>query len=459
MRCIVSTFLFSCAILAATTSCETTGVEAEEFGDAGPRDAALSDLSRGDTATQDRGRADGAGADAASTDAATADLERTDSAREDTARPDSNIPVDGCDVLPDFSPCAEGQGTCIGGLCYRVGSCDDARCNRAGPLVPLADTGQRVCHDVTMAEASCPAPGEDCFGQDAQYGWDTSHTSSERFSRSEGEQPVVQDNVTGLIWQGCMAGQSGSACTLGTAMTVPWTSALAFCDNLSWGGESDWTLPDYYELFSIVDLGVWNPAVDTTIFPASTSVDFWSTSTHATRADNAWCSNLGLGYVYDDPKTEQHHVRCVRARPAASPPRTLERSVPTADEAIVKDSVTDLVWQGCVAGLSGEDCQTGSASALNWPQALAYCEDLGWGGHDDWRLPDGKELQSIVETRRASPAINTTAFPATPAEQFWTSSVSVFYMGGSWEINFEDGNFNGGNPDHAMLVRCVRAGN
>ena len=31
-----------------------------------------------------------------------------------------------------------------------------------------------------------------------------------------------------------------------------------------------------------------------------------------------------------------------------------------------------------------------------WHDALAYCENLDLGGHDDWRLPNVKELQSIV---------------------------------------------------------------
>jgi Protein of unknown function (DUF1566) len=41
---------------------------------------------------------------------------------------------------------------------------------------------------------------------------------------------------------------------------------------------------------------------------------------------------------------------------------------------------------------------------LSWQQALAWCEDLTLAGHDDWRLPNAKELPSIVDYTRAPDA-------------------------------------------------------
>ena len=56
----------------------------------------------------------------------------------------------------------------------------------------------------------------------------------------------------------------------------------------------------------------------------------------------------------------------------------------------VTDEATGLMWQQA-NGSEGSDLQ------FSWRDALGYCEDLSLAGHDDWRLPDVKELQSIVE--------------------------------------------------------------
>ncbi len=42
-----------------------------------------------------------------------------------------------------------------------------------------------------------------------------------------------------------------------------------------------------------------------------------------------------------------------------------------------------------------------SEDTLDWGEALAYCEALDGAGHSDWRLPDAKELQSIVDYERS----------------------------------------------------------
>ena len=70
--------------------------------------------------------------------------------------------------------------------------------------------------------------------------------------------------------------------------------------------------------------------------------------------------------------------------------------------------------------------QQDSGDGMVWEDALAYCEDLSTGGHEDWRLPDVKELQSVVDYTQTSPAIDTDYFdlellPDTAAF-FWSST-------------------------------------
>ncbi|MBW2276802.1 MAG: DUF1566 domain-containing protein, partial [Deltaproteobacteria bacterium] len=136
--------------------------------------------------------------------------------------------------------------------------------------LPLSDTGQRLCYsDVNSID--CPGPGEAFYGQDSQYGWDTSFEPSARFTRdsSATAEPVVIDHVTGNTWQGCARGLTGAECSVGNVTTSPWSEAAPYCEGLSWGGHSDWRLPDRWELESIVDLGTFDPAIDTTAFPAT----------------------------------------------------------------------------------------------------------------------------------------------------------------------------------------------
>ena len=56
----------------------------------------------------------------------------------------------------------------------------------------------------------------------------------------------------------------------------------------------------------------------------------------------------------------------------------------------ITDEATGLMW-----------AQEDSGDSMNWESALSYCEDLTTAGYDDWRLPDVKELQSIVDYTRS----------------------------------------------------------
>jgi hypothetical protein len=122
----------------------------------------------------------------------------------------------------------------------------------------------------------------------------------------------------------------------------------------------------------------------------------------------------------------------------------------------VTDNATGLMWQRCSAGLSGSDCSSGSTQTRNWEAALSYCEDLSLAGHVDWRLPDVKELRSIVDNARYSPAIDTTAFPGTIAGGYWSSSTYANGTDSAWYVYFDNGNVNYSTKTNPNYVRCVR---
>lgn len=221
-----------------------------------------------------------------------------------------------CEIVT--APMDRSYDICISGVCRSPG-CGDAACNAPGPHFPLADTNQRGCYD-SSTSITCPSAGQSFYGQDAQYGWDATHAQTARYTRTEPatDQPIVQDNVTGLVWQGCPRGLKGNTCaTAAGPAKSDWSTALSYCDSLSWGGHTDWRLPDEYELDSIWDAGKTNPAIDTTAFPATPSDWFWSSSSHAEEGgySSGWTVAFEFGWLVSIGKDIEVSARCVRSGP------------------------------------------------------------------------------------------------------------------------------------------------
>ncbi len=130
----------------------------------------------------------------------------------------------------------------------------------------------------------------------------------------------------------------------------------------------------------------------------------------------------------------------------------------------VTDIVTGLMWKQCSQGLSGSDCSEGVIGAYNWQAAFKQAEGATDAGYTDWRLPNIKELVSLVALDRSSPSINISAFPNTPtivstsrSEFFWSSS--PYLHGGSddaWLVEFYRGSYLSRFRSSLYSVRLVR---
>ena len=121
-------------------------------------------------------------------------------------------------------------------------------------------------------------------------------------------------------------------------------------------------------------------------------------------------------------------------------------------------SLTGLMWKRCAQGLSGASCATGAATPMTWSAALAAAVADTTAGHSDWRLPNKKELESIVEFCGYSPAINQTLFPATPAWVFWSGSSYVPSPTSAWNVHFFYGFTFVYDKTYGLYVRLVRGG-
>lgn len=258
---------------------------------------------------------------------------------------------------------------------------------------------------------------------------------------------VVIDKVTGLMWQG----------------SYELSALAANCARLSLGGYHDWRVPTEIELYSLVDYTHQNPVIDTVAFPdiqqgdASpdgyssgyfVSSDYDSNAAYGLLGVSFGSGNIGGGLA-------STWVRCVRG-PARS--ATLLDHY-TIGNGIVTDNFTHLTWQRSV-----------DANAYAWLAAQNYCANLTLAG-GGWRVPSIKELATLVDLEApypgplgVEPAIDTHAFPDTPATQFWSSTPLVGQTESAWYVDFyiDDTWYGGGieldNEDAATpdRVRCVR---
>lgn len=137
---------------------------------------------------------------------------------------------------------------------------------------------------------------------------------------------------------------------------------------------------------------------------------------------------------------------CTQARTAEA------RFTVSANGAEVFDAKTGLTWQRCILGQTWKDgtCN-GSASKQSHKQAMTLAK-----AKDGWRLPTVKELATLVDTGLGTPAIDTTAFPATPATWFCTSSPYLGSANLAWYVDFGHGNSSPLNHEQRHPIRLVR---
>ncbi|NVN96272.1 MAG: DUF1566 domain-containing protein [Bacteroidetes bacterium] len=248
-----------------------------------------------------------------------------------------------------------------------------------------------------------PVLGEAFFGQDAQF----THTAPIYTKSSDGL--TVKDEVTGLTWQKTY--DSG---------TYYWASTQTVVDNLNnqkYGGYNDWRVPTIKELYSLWNGSVGWPYIDTEYFTITYSSEedlshtiFWSSDKYTGVLGNisgghgevagdklAFGVNFGTGHIkaYSISSGPKHQVRCVRGNLSYG-----VNLFQNNNDGTISDLATGLMWQ-----------QTDIGLGMDWEHALAYAQTLNnanYLGHNDWRLPNTKELQSLVDYTRSPYATNAT---------------------------------------------------
>lgn len=292
----------------------------------------------------------------------------------------------------------------------------------------VVDTGQKRCFSDTGQLLTPPRPGKAFYGQDAFY-------QGARPSYRDNGDGTISDLNTGLMWQK----------TPDLKNKRTFDRAVAGAKTFRLAGHSDWRLPTIKELYSLIDFRGCVTAVKPVAFIDTKHFDFvfgdesrgqriidaqyWSATQYVglTMRGNAtvFGVNFADGRIKGYPRYRMpgghggyQFVRYVRGNPKYGRNRFVDNKDQT-----ISDLATGLMWARADGG-----------KAMNWPEALAYCEGLRLSGCDDWRLPNAKELHTIVDYTRAPDARSAAArgaaidpiFKLTEVESwFWSSTTHL----------------------------------
>jgi len=317
---------------------------------------------------------------------------------------------------------------------------DIASTEAAAATYRLVDTGQGICYNADGESIDCPAEGEAVYGQDAQF-------TGNQPSYTDNGDGTVTDNVTGLIWQ--QTPDSGN---------YSWDQAQTYCESLSLAGRDDWRMPSLKELFSISNFSTGWPYLDQTYFDLASTAGI-------SKDEQYWASDYYVGQTaeggYDAAFGVNHATGHIKAYPAlVTGPMAKHVRCVCGDEygvndlqdngdGTITDQATGLMWM-----------QDDSGEGMDWEQALAWAQEKNaenYLGYSDWRLPDVKEMQSIVDYSYAPDAsdpanegpaidplfnVSTITNEAGDADYpyFWTSTSARFQAGGdfyyAWYVAF-----------------------
>jgi hypothetical protein len=295
----------------------------------------------------------------------------------------------------------------------------------------LPDTGQSYTYDEDGLVV------EDVDESSPYWGSDASIEGNELSYQDNGDGTVTDLN-TGLMWQ-----------QTPDFTRYTYDEALEYVENLNTGGYDDWRLPTIKELYSLADFdggivpeGESTPYIDTDYFDFKYDKllfagQYWSSTTYVKNGVQNYSQHGSLlggfgfnfadghiksyetGYYFDGTKISDSdgimipgcYVRAVRGTTTL-----YDMDYTDNNDGTVTDNSTDLMW-----------AQDDSIQTMNWVEALEYANESELGGYTDWRLPNSKELESLVDYEKTDfPAIDTDFFNTSVTE--FNSEQDAYYV-------------------------------
>lgn len=282
----------------------------------------------------------------------------------------------------------------------------------------IADTDQQTFYD-TLNVINEPAVGEAFFGQDAQY-------TNFKTDYADNGNGTISDLVTGLMWS--KSPDLDDDGDIDVDDKLSYEEAVAYAGTFNLAGYDDWRLPTIKELYSLIIFSGLDPSgytgsstqglvpfIDTSYFDfgygdlaagerlidAQMATSTIYTGTTMMGDETMFGVNFADGRIKGYPTgpppgqtaPKQFYVYFVRGNTEYGINNFQDNG-----DGTITDQATGLMWM-----------QDDSGLGMTWPEALLYAENSELANYNDWRLPDAKELQSIVDYTRSLSASNSAA--------------------------------------------------
>ena len=350
-------------------------------------------------------------------------------------------------------------------------------------VIQLPQTGQTNCYDSIGNIISCAGTGQDGDIR-AGISW-----PEPRFTVTNNG-TTITDNLTGLMWNKNVNTYSSP---------VVWQSALDWIKKMNIGiysnfNYTDWHLPNINEFESLInidrsDISIWLKEQG---FNYVSSCPYWSSTSLSEYGRNALVVPMSFGYVLPTTKSGSNGcIWSVRQEQSGSSGQLWKSgqvlcyddmgnkidcfntgqdgeikagvSWPELrfidnENGIISDNLTGLIW--------AKDANL-PKTYTNWQQALDYVKKMNTGiysnfGYTDWRLPNRKELYSLIDFSQYNSAISSGHPFLNVQSHYWSSSSFVYNPAFAWIAYMGNGSIQPGDKlygsGYRIFVWPVRSG-
>ncbi|MCX6307826.1 MAG: DUF1566 domain-containing protein [Bacteroidia bacterium] len=282
----------------------------------------------------------------------------------------------------------------------------------------VVGTGQSNSYNTTGI-ISLPTQGQAFYGQNTNHPGNTP-------SYTDNGNGTISDHVSGLMWEKTIDKNTDG--TINYYDKSTYATALAGASSCRTGGYTDWRLPTIKELYSLImyygaeanptatTQGTAVPFINTNYFSfaygdinsgshGGTSnerlidAQYATSSIYVSTTMGGQSTMFGVNFAdgrikgYPANNLKKYYVQYVRSNIEYG-----KNSFVDNGNGTITDNATNLMWM-----------QNDNGAPILWESALSYGENFSYAGYSDWRLPDVKELQGLIDYTRSPSTSNSAA--------------------------------------------------